>query len=78
MNICKVCDCSLSFYNIVTWVLDCEHEFHLRCLHLKNVKKCPTCCQVFSKNDLKLLKDAYYRRLYRIQDSAADSGYESI
>lgn len=78
MNLCKICNCSLRFYNRITWVLDCEHEFHLICLHLKKVQKCPTCSQCFSRNDLKLLKDAYQRRLYHIQESAADSGYESL
>ena len=77
MEICRICDCSLSYYNRITWVLDCEHEFHLRCLYLKNEPKCPTCCQFFSRNDLNLLEDAYNRRLYCIQESA-DSGYESM
>lgn len=77
MNTCSLCQRRI--INPRTYfVLDCEHEFHVRCLihhFARHVLRCPTCQERLSNED----EDYLFRRdIAVLEDNVSDdSGYGS-
>lgn len=74
MYFCNLCQRRINTLRQV-WTLDCEHEYHIRCLQNFIRHSCPRCHTPLSENDFQLLYVLHHRNYEYI--SGSDSGYES-
>ena len=78
MEKCLLCNLFI-FDSRSHYVLDCEHDFHTRCLVnfiIQHQNRCPVCNKSLTSFDRRFFRSAL-RGLIGIIDDENDSGYDS-